>query len=76
VISLGDVDDDYETIAGYVLDRMGRIPRAGESVETQTLQIRVDRMDRLRIAEVTITPLDGAAPANDDETARDTAAAD
>jgi CBS domain containing-hemolysin-like protein len=76
VISLGDVDDDYETIAGYVLDRMGRIPRAGESVETQTLQIRVDRMDRLRIAEVTITPLDGAAPADDDATARDTAAAD
>jgi CBS domain containing-hemolysin-like protein len=63
IIPLGDVDDDYETIAGYVLDRMGRIPRAGEAVETETVRIRVDRMDRLRIAQVTIFPADDAGQA-------------
>jgi putative hemolysin len=75
MVALGDVDDGYETIAGYVLDRMGRIPKAGDSVDTEHLHIRVDRMDRLRIAQVTITPADGAArPASDDTSARDTAA--
>lgn len=77
MVSLGDVDDGYETIAGYVLDRMGRIPKAGDSVDTEHLHIRVDRMDRLRIAQVTITPTDGTAhPVKGDATARDTAAAD
>ncbi len=70
MVALGDVDDGYETIAGYVLDRMGRIPKAGDSVDTDHLHIRVDRMDRLRIAQVTITPTDGAArPASDDQAA-------
>jgi CBS domain containing-hemolysin-like protein len=70
MVALGDVDDGYETIAGYVLDRMGRIPKAGDSVDTEHLHIRVDRMDRLRIAQVTITPTEGAArPASDDAAA-------
>jgi CBS domain containing-hemolysin-like protein len=77
IIPLGDVNDDYETIAGYVLDRMGRIPKAGESVEAGTLRIRVDRMDRLRIAQVTLIPLDGTDVAvTEPATSRDTAAAD
>ena len=76
LVPLGDVDDGYETIAGYVLDRMGRIPKAGDSVETDRLHIRVDRMDRLRIAQVTITPIDGTAqPETDGARDRDTAAA-
>jgi CBS domain containing-hemolysin-like protein len=76
-VPLGDVDDGYETIAGYVLDRMGRIPKAGESIETDHLHIRVDRMDRLRIAQVTLTPADSTARhATDDVPARDTAVAD
>ncbi len=73
LLPLGAVDDGYETIAGYVLDRMGRIPRPGDSVDTATLRLRVDRMDRLRIAQVTITPLDGTA-SDESGTARDTAA--
>ncbi len=77
MVPLGDVDDGYETIAGYVLDRMGRIPKAGESIETDHLHIRVDRMDRLRIAQVTLTPADSTARhATDDVPARDTAVAD
>jgi CBS domain containing-hemolysin-like protein len=77
MVSLGDVDDGYETIAGYVLDRMGRIPKAGDTIETEHLRIRVDRMDRLRIAQVTITPMGGAARRGDDDLpSRDTAAAD
>ncbi len=75
LVTLGDVDDGYETIAGYVLDRMGRIPKAGDSIETEHLRIRVDRMDRLRIAQVTITPMGGVEQRGDDDLpSRDTAA--
>ncbi|MCA1665877.1 MAG: CBS domain-containing protein [Thermomicrobia bacterium] len=77
IVPLGDVDDGYETIAGYVLDRMGRIPKAGESIETDHLHIRVDRMDRLRIAQVTLTPTDSTAQhMADNMSVRDTAVAD
>ncbi|HEY8291317.1 MAG TPA: transporter associated domain-containing protein, partial [Thermomicrobiales bacterium] len=77
IVPLGDVDDGYETIAGYVLDHMGHIPKAGESIETDHLHIRVDRMDRLRIAQVTLTPTDGTTPRMPDNMpARDTAVAD
>lgn len=74
LLPLGEVDDGYETIAGYVLDRMGRIPRPGDTVETEALRLRVDRMDRLRIAQVTIAPRDAAATAVTDSAPRDTAA--
>lgn len=75
LVTLGDVDDGYETIAGYVLDRMGRIPKAGDSIETEHLRIRVDRMDRLRIAQVTITPMGGVEQRGDEDLpSRDTAA--
>ena len=69
LVPLDDVDDDYETIAGYVLDHMGRIPKAGESIETDHLRIQVDRMDRLRIAQVTLTPISSAAGAAPRDTA-------
>lgn len=76
ILPLGDVDDGYETIAGYVLDRMGRIPKAGDRVETGHLDIRVDQMDHLRIAQITLIPTGGTAPHRaDDLSARDTVVA-
>lgn len=75
IVPLGDVDDGYETIAGYVLDRMGRIPKAGDSVTTDHFRITVDRMDRLRIAQVTIIPtIDATHRATIDAATSDTAA--
>ncbi len=74
IVPLGEVEDGYETIAGYVLNQMGRIPKAGESIEVGHLHIRVDRMDRLRIAQVTLTPTDGLAQRTPEEaTTRETA---
>lgn len=51
---IGTESGSYETLAGYVLARAGRIPKLGETVEADGLLIHVDRMDRLRIAQVTI----------------------
>ena len=49
-------DDDNETIAGFLLSRLGRIPSAGEqpSVEAQGLRFTAVKTDGRRVTEVLI----------------------
>jgi CBS domain containing-hemolysin-like protein len=47
----------YNTVAGYVLDRLGSIPRAGDAVELAGYRLRVVEMDGLRVATVEAEPL-------------------
>ena len=46
----------YETVAGYIMDRLGRLPRAGDRVQIPGYVLTVLSMDRLRIARVRVTP--------------------
>lgn len=45
-------EGDYETVAGFVLDRLGRIPNVGDSVDHDGWTIEVIEMDGLRIASL------------------------
>lgn len=45
-------DGDYETVAGFVLATLGRIPRTGDDVALDGWTLSVIRMDRHRIAEL------------------------
>jgi len=54
-------EGDYETIAGLVLERLGRIPQPGDTVDVEGWRLTVTEMDRHRVAEVRIEP--GEAPA-------------
>jgi CBS domain containing-hemolysin-like protein len=45
-------DGDYETLAGFVLDRLDHIPQPGEWFVHAGWQIEVVAMDRLRVATV------------------------
>jgi CBS domain containing-hemolysin-like protein len=47
-------DAGFETLAGFLLFRLGEIPRAGESVEYEGRRFTVLEMDRNRIARVRI----------------------
>lgn len=49
-------DGEYETLAGFILDRLGHIPEIGERIEFDGRTIEVVAMDRRRITEVTVTP--------------------
>ena len=52
-------DGRYETVAGFIIDRLGRLPRSGDSVEVSGHVLTVTAMDRLRINRIRVTPVDG-----------------
>jgi CBS domain containing-hemolysin-like protein len=64
-------DPNYDTIAGYVLGKLGRIPRLHDYVEGDGVGLRVEEMDGMRIARLSLRRFlpsptspgeDGAAP--------------
>jgi CBS domain containing-hemolysin-like protein len=42
-------DPNYDTIAGYVLGRLGQIPKVGDQVEVDGIRLKVKSMDGMRI---------------------------
>ncbi len=55
------IEAEYETLAGFLLFRLRRIPIAGDSVEYGARRFEVTRMEANRIAEVHIEPLETEA---------------
>jgi CBS domain containing-hemolysin-like protein len=51
-------DGDYDTVAGFVIHELGRIPDRGDEFEAAGLHWHVTRMADQRIAEVRVRPLD------------------
>jgi CBS domain containing-hemolysin-like protein len=49
-------EGDYETVAGFVIDRLGRIPRRRDSVRHDGWRLRVRSMHRRRVVQVLIEP--------------------
>ena len=45
-------EGEYETVGGFVMDRLGRVPRYGDTVSGDTFELSVRRMDRRRVREV------------------------
>jgi putative hemolysin len=45
----------WDTVAGFVLDRLGRLAAVGDSVEVDGATIQVTAMDRRRISELLVT---------------------
>jgi len=49
------LDPHYDTIAGYVLGRLGRIPEVGDEIDLPGLLIKVKTMDGMRIERLIIS---------------------
>jgi len=54
-IALGLPEGDYETVAGFILHLIGRIPKRGQQIKYNDLKIVVTKMKGLKIEEVLIT---------------------
>jgi CBS domain containing-hemolysin-like protein len=58
-------DGSVETLAGFLLSRLGHIPQPGESVLFEDRRLTVVEMDARRIAKIRVEPVSPAAePAN------------
>lgn len=66
LIQIEDVNDHlglelkepyYDTIGGYLMGKLGRIPQLNDQVEADGVRLKVVEMDGLRIARVSLTPL-------------------
>ena len=49
-------DGAYETVAGFMMSALGRIPKTGDEVEIEDGKLRVERMDGRRVDRVRFTP--------------------
>ncbi|MBG6180926.1 hemolysin family protein [Arthrobacter sp. CAN_A1] len=56
----------WDTVAGFVLDRLGRLAQQGDTVEVDGVTLQVTGIDRRRIAEILVLP--AATPPVDKET--------
>jgi putative hemolysin len=54
-MKLGLPEGDYETVAGFVLHLLGRIPKQGEHLKYRGLKIVITRMRGLKIEEILVT---------------------
>ena len=58
-------DGGVETLAGFVLARLGHIPKPGESVEFEGRRLTVVEMDARRIAKIRVEPVQPSTPATE-----------
>jgi putative hemolysin len=54
-------DEGFETLAGFALSRLQRIPREGDTFDFEGRRFVIEKMDGNRVASVRIEPLPAAA---------------
>jgi len=54
-MSLGLPKDDYETLAGFILDLLGRVPKQGDQLKYKNLKMVITKMQGAKIVEVLVT---------------------
>jgi CBS domain containing-hemolysin-like protein len=60
-------DASYETVGGYIMSELGRIPAAGDTVETGSGELVVERMDGRRVERVSFRPTSAEQPSAADK---------
>src|SRR5262245_15648232 len=63
VLELGDLEDESDTIGGYVVARIGRLPRKGERVEVGEWLATAESVVRRRIERLRLDPVEQAGRA-------------
>jgi len=60
-------DGPYETVAGAVMAKLGRLPRMSDAVEIDGLRLKVTKMDGRRVSRVRVTVLAAPDESGEDE---------
>jgi putative hemolysin len=55
ILKFGLPKGDYETLGGFILERLGRVPLAGEGFRYKGMLFEVQKADRRSISEVSVT---------------------
>jgi CBS domain containing-hemolysin-like protein len=55
-------DEEVDTIAGYIMKRLGRVAHVGDVIDTPYGTIRVENMAQVRITQVAIIPMPTTTP--------------
>ncbi|HYK98024.1 MAG TPA: hemolysin family protein [Candidatus Acidoferrales bacterium] len=53
--------EDYDTLGGFITNRLGRFPRAGESIDVAGVRFTVESIEAKRIRRVRVTRLERSA---------------
>jgi CBS domain containing-hemolysin-like protein len=61
-LKLGLPDGEYDTVAGFVMSHLGRIPKEGEHLKYKNLKLAVEKMSGMKIERLLITREVDAAP--------------
>jgi putative hemolysin len=61
IARLPEEEEGYETLAGFVLYQLGRVPRIADHFEWNALRFEIVDMDANRIDRVLVTPLQPAS---------------
>lgn len=54
-LALSLTDDNYDTIGGYVMGQLERVPQRGDEVEVDNIQFKVEQTDGMRIAQLKVS---------------------
>lgn len=60
-------DDDYDTIGGFVMAELGKVPERGDTVQLPSGSLIVIGMDGLRVDRLRFVPAPSASQAPDDQ---------
>jgi CBS domain containing-hemolysin-like protein len=63
-------DGDYETLAGFLLNRLDRIPEAGEHVSYGEWEFKILEVEKNRISRVLVASPGSQQPQTETETER------
>ena len=47
----------YETVGGFLMSELGRIPKVGDEVEIEDGMLRVERMEGRRVERIRFVPV-------------------
>lgn len=68
VVPLGDLPEgDFHTLAGFIINQLGDIPKAGDAFDWEGFRFEVIDMDDHRIDKVLVTPLPPETPATGEQ---------